>query len=194
MTATSIFALFQLVDVARCNVFDCGSVFAPTAPYDVALTLLILALFPPVEELLFRRVLLGVLLIRLLHLPAPRAIAFSSVFFAFAHFLSLQGQDLSLTRIAIALVELTFVGALLGALYVSSEQLVWPVVFHLGYLGVTLMPKADLFYRPALTNNALMNVFCLAAIFCLIALATAHIFIKLLSRTKNCIVRPNLKS
>lgn len=116
------------LETAQHRISEIGSERPELLLYMLPLAFLVIG---PTEELLFRGAIQGVL--RRAYRPAP-AIAIASLLFAVGHFVALTGEG-RWTTIAVILL----LGAILGALYEYTDNLVVPALVHGGYDAIAFV-------------------------------------------------------
>ena len=97
-------------------------------------------LFPIVEELVFRKLLLNFLNI---HLPEAIALAISAAVFALVHFTDYKGNAIDVFILGFNHFTM---GMVLGYLYLRTAKLIYPIIVHMLHNLFVSIPKPNAFY------------------------------------------------
>ncbi|WP_211468449.1 CPBP family intramembrane glutamic endopeptidase [Collimonas silvisoli] len=129
-------ALFEVPD----NIFwrDRNSLFFAIAAVTVG---------PLIEELFFRKFLLGIVLKKS---PIPVALCISSILFSVAHVDNYSNPPLEVFGLIFSHVVL---GIGLGILYLTTRKLLYSIIAHVIYNFFILTPKPSILYATGIING-----------------------------------------
>lgn len=125
----------------------------------------VVSIGPLIEELFFRKLILGIVLRKF---PIPLALFISSIFFGLAHIDNYSNPPLEIVGLISAR---TAVGIGLGTLYLTTGKLIFPVIAHVIYNFLILLPKPKLIYSTGIIDGSYSFLTALPYLFILIGIS-----------------------